>query len=186
MFVIAGLGNPGAQYERSRHNVGFDTIDFFAAEYRITLNRVRHKGLVGEGVVQGNRVILVKPQTFMNLSGESLQEVLHFYKVPPANLIVVYDDIDLAVGKVRIRPRGSAGTHNGMRSILGRIGTEEFPRVRIGVGRPPAGWQLADFVLSRFSGEERTAINDAIARASTALAAVMQSGAEAAMSRYNG
>ncbi len=185
MFVIAGLGNPGAQYERSRHNVGFDTIDFFAAEYRITLNRVRHKGLVGEGVVQGNRVILVKPQTFMNLSGESLQEVLHFYKVPPANLIVVYDDIDLAVGKVRIRPRGSAGTHNGMRSILGRIGTEEFPRVRIGVGRPPAGWQLADFVLSRFSGEERTAINDAIARASTALAAVMQSGAEAAMSRYN-
>jgi len=185
MFVIAGLGNPGAQYERTRHNVGFDTIDFFAAEYRITLNRVRHKGLVGEGVVQGNRVILVKPQTFMNLSGESLQEVLHFYKVPPANLIVVYDDIDLAVGKVRIRPRGSAGTHNGMRSILGRIGTEEFPRVRIGVGRPPAGWQLADFVLSRFSGEERTAINDAIARASTALAAVMQSGAEAAMSRYN-
>ena len=122
----------------------------------------------------------------MNLSGDSLHEVLHFYKVPPENLIVVYDDIDLAVGKLRIRPRGSAGTHNGMRSILARLGTEEFPRVRIGVGRPPAGWQLADYVLSRFNGEEREAVNGAIERASTALAAIMQGGAEAAMSRYNG
>ena len=186
MFVIAGLGNPGAQYDRTRHNVGFDTLDYFAAEYRISLNRSKHKGMVGEGVVQGNKVILVKPQTFMNLSGDSLHEVLHFYKVPPENLIVVYDDIDLAVGKLRIRPRGSAGTHNGMRSILARLGTEEFPRVRIGVGRPPAGWQLADYVLSRFSGEEREAVNGAIERASTALAAIMQGGAEAAMSRYNG
>jgi len=186
MYIVAGLGNPGAQYDRTRHNVGFDAIEFLAASYRIPLNKIKYKALVGEGVIQGHRVLLVKPQTFMNLSGDSLHEILHFYKEPPENLVVIYDDVDLPVGKLRIRPKGSAGTHNGMRSILSRIGSENFPRVRIGIGRPPAGWQLVDFVLSRFSVAEREAVNEAIERTSTAVSAILAAGAEAAMCRYNG
>ena len=186
MYIVAGLGNPGAQYDRTRHNVGFDAIEFLAASYRIPLSRIKYKALVGEGVIQGHRVLLVKPQTFMNLSGDSLHEILHFYKEPPENLLVIYDDVDLPVGKLRVRPKGSAGTHNGMRSILNRIGSENFPRVRIGIGRPPEGWQLSDFVLSRFSVAEREAVNEAIERTSTAVSAILAAGAEAAMSRYNG
>jgi PTH1 family peptidyl-tRNA hydrolase len=122
----------------------------------------------------------------MNLSGDSIHEILHFYKEPPENLVVIYDDVDLPVGKLRIRPKGSAGTHNGMRSILARIGSENFPRVRIGIGRPPAGWDLADFVLSRFSIAEREAVNEVIERSSTAVSAILCAGPEAAMCRYNG
>ena len=186
MFIVAGLGNPGAPYANTRHNVGFDAVDYLAAEYRIPLNKVKHKALVGEGTIQGERVLLVKPQTFMNLSGDSLHEILHFYKVPAANLVVIYDDIDLPVGKLRIRPKGSAGTHHGMRSILSRIGTEDFPRVRIGVGKPPAGWQLADYVLSRFSAEERKSVNEVVERVASAIPAILVAGAEAAMTKYNG
>lgn len=186
MFIVAGLGNPGAQYDRTRHNVGFDAIEYLAASYRIPLNKIRHKALVGEGMMQGSRVLLVKPQTFMNLSGDSIREILHFYKEPPESLIVIYDDVDLPVGKLRIRPKGSAGTHNGMRSILARIGSENFPRVRIGIGRPPVGWDLADFVLSRFSTAEREAVNEVIERSSTAVSAILCAGPEAAMCRYNG
>ncbi len=186
MHIVAGLGNPGAPYANTRHNVGFDAVDHLAAEYRIVMNKVKHKALVGEGVIQGERVLLVKPQTYMNLSGDALHEILHFYKVPPAQLVVIYDDIDLPVGKLRIRPAGSAGTHNGMRSILSRIGTEAFPRVRIGVGKPPAGWALADFVLSRFSAEERKRIDEVVERVTAAIPAVLTAGAEAAMAKYNG
>jgi PTH1 family peptidyl-tRNA hydrolase len=186
MMLVAGLGNPGAQYANTRHNVGFDTIDYLAASYRIPLNRVRHKALTGEGIIQGRKVMLIKPQTFMNLSGEAISELVRFYKVPPADLIVIYDDIDLAVGRVRVRPGGSAGTHNGMRSIVERLGTTAFPRVRIGVGKPPPGWKLADFVLSRFSGEERPLVNEAVERAADAVPAILLAGAEATMSRYNG
>lgn len=186
MILVAGLGNPGAQYANTRHNVGFDTIDYLAASYRIPLNRVRHKALTGEGIIQGKKVILLKPQTFMNLSGEAIAELIRFYKVPLTDLIVVYDDIDLPVGSVRIRPTGSAGTHNGMRSIVERLGSSAFPRVRIGVGKPPQGWKLADHVLSRFPEEERALVNAAVERAADAVPAIILAGAEAAMSRYNG
>jgi peptidyl-tRNA hydrolase, PTH1 family len=186
MFIVAGLGNPGAQYDRTRHNVGFDAIEYLAASYRIPLNKIRYKALVGEGVIQGIRVLLVKPQTFMNLSGDSIHEILHFYKEPPENLVVIYDDVDLPVGRLRVRPSGSAGTHNGMRSVLARVGTDGFTRVRIGIGRPPEGWDLADYVLSRFGAAERETVNEAIERACTAVSAILSAGPEAAMNRYNG
>ena len=186
MILVAGLGNPGAQYANTRHNVGFDTLDFLAATYRISFNRVRHKALAGEGLIQGQKVILAKPQTFMNLSGDAIHELAHYFKIPPADVIIIYDDIDLAVGKIRIRPSGSAGTHNGMRSIVERLGTTAFPRVRIGVGKPPPGWQLADYVLSRFQEDEKKLVLAAIERAADAIPAILLVGAEAAMGRYNG
>ena len=186
MILVAGLGNPGAQYANTRHNVGFDTLDYLAATYRIPLNRVRHKALAGEGLIQGQKVMLAKPQTYMNLSGEAIQELAHYFKIPPSDILIIYDDIDLAVGKIRIRPSGSAGTHNGMRSIVERLGTTAFPRVRIGVGKPPPGWQLADYVLSRFQEEEKKLVLAAIERAADAVPAILLVGAEAAMGRYNG
>jgi len=138
------------------------------------------------GPAKLGKVVFLKPQTFMNLSGNAIFDIMKFYQVEPDKLIVIYDDIDLAVGKIRIRPSGSAGTHNGMRSILGRVGSEAFPRVRIGVGKPPSGWKLADYVLSRFTTEERKAIIDAIERTSTAVPAILCAGIESAQSRYNG
>ncbi len=186
MYIIVGLGNPGAQYAGTRHNIGFDALDYLAAQYRIPVQKVKHKSLIGEGLMQGEKILLVKPQTFMNLSGEAVQSIMAFYKVPPEQLIVLYDDIDLQIGKLRIRPSGSAGTHNGMRSIVSSLGTEAFSRVRMGVGKPPAGWNLADYVLSRFSEDERKEVNGVVERVATAVPAIVCSGAEAAMNRYNG
>jgi PTH1 family peptidyl-tRNA hydrolase len=185
MTIIAGLGNPGSQYQQTRHNVGFDTLDFLAAQYRLTSFKYKHKALVAEGNMQGSRVMLVKPQTYMNNSGESLREILDYYKIEPARLIVIYDDIDLDVGKLRIRSKGSAGTHNGMRSIISHLNTVEFPRIRIGVGKPVPPMDLADFVLSRFSQEERKLINEAVEKAALAAATIVCASVEAAMSKYN-
>lgn len=186
MHVIAGLGNPGAKYDRTRHNIGFIALDWIAAQYRIPVDRSKFRALIGDGVIQGERVILVKPQTFMNNSGESIQEILHFYKLPPQNLIVIYDDIDLDVGNIRIRPSGSSGTHNGMRSIVQHLSSEQFPRIRIGVGKPPAKMDLADYVLSGFLDEERKKLGEVVERTSLAAAAMLTAGTEAAMNRYNG
>lgn len=185
MFVIAGLGNPGSQYERTRHNVGFDTIEYMAALNKIAPFKIKHKALVAEGQIQGEKVMLVKPQTYMNNSGESLREILEYYKVDPMKLIVIYDDIDLDVGKLRIRPQGSAGTHNGMRSILYHLTTENFPRIRIGIGRPPVHVPLANFVLTRFTEDERKLINATIENAVSGAAAILSSTVEAAMNKYN-
>lgn len=186
MYVVAGLGNPGPKYDQTRHNVGFMALDYLAAQYRIPVGKAKFHAVLGEGVIQGEKVILVKPQTYMNCSGDSLQELLHFYKVPPEQLIVIYDDVDLDVGKLRIRPKGSSGTHNGMRSIVSRLSSEAFPRVRIGIGKPPEKMQLADYVLSRFLHEERTLLAETIERASLAVTAIICSGIDAAMNRYNG
>ncbi|MCX7771982.1 MAG: aminoacyl-tRNA hydrolase [Clostridia bacterium] len=185
MFVIAGLGNMGAQYERTRHNVGFDTIDYLAAQYRIGPFKFKHKSEIGEGVIQGQKVMLVKPQTYMNNSGEALREILDYYKVPSQNLIVVYDDIDLDVGRLRIRGKGSAGTHNGMRSIVSHLGTDDFPRIRIGIGKPPEKMDLAAYVLSRFSEEERKPLNEVIERASAAAVTLLCTSLDIAMSKFN-
>lgn len=186
MHIVVGLGNPGAKYERTRHNIGFLALDWIAAEYRIQVNKTKFHALIGDGVIQGEKVLLVKPQTFMNNSGESVQEILHFYKVPPSDLIVIYDDIDLDVGTVRIRPSGSAGTHNGMRSIVTHLSSDAFPRIRIGVGKPPAKMDLADYVLSVFLDEERKRLGEVIERTSLAAAVMLTAGTEAAMNRYNG
>ncbi|HHW22854.1 MAG TPA: aminoacyl-tRNA hydrolase [Clostridiaceae bacterium] len=186
MFVLAGLGNMGPKYERTRHNVGFDTIDFLAAKYRINSFKLKHKALIAEGIIQGHKTLLVKPQTYMNNSGEAIREIMDYYKIPPGNLVVIYDDVDIDVGRLRIRAKGSAGTHNGMRSILSHIKTENFPRIRIGIGKAPDNMDMADYVLSRFSEEERKLINDAIEKASLAAVTIVCASVEIAMSRYNG
>ncbi|HOK42478.1 MAG TPA: aminoacyl-tRNA hydrolase [Thermoclostridium caenicola] len=186
MFIIAGLGNPGPRYQMTRHNVGFETIDYLAALYRLTQFKSKHKALVSEGMMQGKKVMLVKPQTFMNNSGESLAEILGYYKAEPTQLIVIYDDIDLEPGKIRIRAKGGLGTHNGMRSIVSHLNTEDFPRVRIGIGKPDPQIDLADYVLGRFTPEERALVNEAIEKAALAVATMVCASVEVAMGKYNG
>lgn len=186
LYIIAGLGNPGLKYSNTRHNVGFDTIDFLAYKHDIKVTKVKHKALLGEGKIGGKKVMLVKPQTFMNLSGESIREILEWFKVPSSRVIIIYDDIDLSIGKIRLRAKGSSGTHNGMKSIIYQIQTDDFPRIRIGIDKPPANWDLADYVLGRFGTEERKVVNESITNAAEAAAAIVEQGIEKAMNLYNG
>ncbi len=186
MYVIAGLGNPGLNYAGTRHNVGFGALDELADRYRISVDTKKHRALVGKGTIEGQKVVLVKPQTYMNLSGESIREVMDYYKLPPSQLLVIYDDINLDVGRLRIREKGSAGGHNGMKNIIARLGTDAFARIRVGVGNKPPRMDLADYVLGRFPAEELPLIREGISQA--AEAAVMIAGGEmaAAMNRFNG
>lgn len=186
IFVIAGLGNPGSRYDNTRHNVGFDAIDLLSDRYGIKVSKLKHKALIGDGTIKNERVLLVKPQTFMNLSGESIRDIAEWYKIPPERLVIIYDDVDLPLGKIRVRPGGSSGTHNGMRSVIYQLQNDEFPRVRIGIDKAPEGWELADFVLSKFSASERKIINDSISNAADAAAAIVTSGVSTAMNLYNG
>lgn len=186
MYVIAGLGNPDRKYEKTRHNVGFDVIDALASKYNIRMNEKRHRAVCGRGVVAGVRTLLVKPQTYMNLSGESIAEILHFYKLNPAkDLIVVFDDISLKPGNIRIREKGSAGGHNGIKSIIARTGSSEFSRIKIGVGDKPEGWDLADHVLGRFSNEERAYVEAAIKDAVLAAEYMLRDETDRAMNEFN-
>lgn len=186
MYVIAGLGNPGKKYAKTRHNVGFDTLDIVADRYRIDISTEKFKALVGTGVIDGQKVILVKPQTFMNLSGESLRQVCDFYKIDPEEeLIVIYDDISLRPGQIRVRKKGSAGGHNGVKSIIAQLGTQVFKRVKVGVGEKPEGYDLADYVLGHFSFSERIEMEDAFDRAARAAAALVSEDADRVMNEYN-
>lgn len=186
MYVIAGLGNPGKKYAKTRHNVGFDTLDIVADRYRIDISTEKFKALVGTGVIDGQKVILVKPQTFMNLSGESLRQVCDFYKIDPEeDLIVIYDDISLQPGQIRVRKKGSAGGHNGVKSIIAQLGTQVFKRVKVGVGEKPEGYDLADYVLGHFSFSERIEMEDAFDRAARAAAALVSEDADRVMNEYN-
>ncbi|QOV19323.1 aminoacyl-tRNA hydrolase [Blautia liquoris] len=186
MYIIAGLGNPSKQYEGTRHNVGFDTIDYLAEKYQIPSSGLKHKALYGKGVIAGKKVLLVKPMTYMNLSGESVAELVSYYKANPDDeLIVIYDDINLEPGSIRIRKKGSAGGHNGIKSIIGCTGTQNFKRIRIGVGEKPKGWDLADFVLGRFSKEDRKLVDEAIEHAADALKMILQDDINGAMNQYN-
>ena len=186
MFVIAGLGNPGEKYAKTRHNVGFDVIDVLADQYNIKVKDKKCRALCGSGIIEGQRVLLVKPQTFMNLSGESIAALLNFYKLDASQqLLVIYDDISLAPGKLRIRRKGSAGGHNGIKNIIARCGTEDFMRIKVGVGEKPGDWDLVDHVLSRFPKAERAAVEDAMKDAADAAALLVQGALEAAMNRYN-
>lgn len=186
MFVIAGLGNPTKKYEKTRHNIGFDTIDYLAEKYGIAVDTKKHKALVGTGVIEGTKVLLVKPQTFMNLSGESIREVLDFYKLDPEeDFLVIFDDISLEPGNIRIRKKGSAGGHNGIKNIIAHTGTQNFPRIKVGVGEKPAGYDLADYVLGHFSTEERKAVEEAIVHAADAVGMMINGQIEAAMNQYN-
>lgn len=186
MFIIVGLGNPGNKYSFTKHNIGFITAEYFAEQHNINISKTKYKALYGEGTIGGEKVIIAKPQTYMNLSGESVIELLNWYKVPISNLIVIYDDIDIDIGKLRIRPKGSAGTHNGMRSIIYHTRSEDFPRIRIGIGKPPSYMDLADYVISRFTDEEVSPMREAVMKASKAIEQIIKSGVDSAMNKFNG
>ncbi len=186
MYVIAGLGNPGRKYEGTRHNSGFAALDILAERYRIPVASERMKGLCGSGLIDGEKVLLVKPQTYMNLSGECIREIVSWYRIDPEKeLIVLYDDISLAPGMLRVREKGSAGGHNGMKNIIAMLGTQTFKRVRIGVGETPEGFSQIDWVLGRFPLGQRADMLDAYDRASQAAAALVTQPAAEVMNRFN-
>ena len=186
MFVIAGLGNPRKEYENTRHNIGFDVIDMLAKRHNINVTENKHKALIGKGYIGGYKVILVKPLTFMNLSGESIREVLDYYKVDAQEeLIVISDDISLEPGYLRIRKKGSAGGHNGLKNIIQHLGHDKFCRVRMGVGQKPDGYDLADYVLGHFGEEDRKLVNEAAVHAVDALSRILRDDIEGAMNLYN-
>jgi PTH1 family peptidyl-tRNA hydrolase len=186
-YIIVGLGNPGRRYENTKHNMGFLALDILAEQNGIKINKLKHRALCGEGVIAGRRVLLVKPQTYMNLSGESVRAVMAYYKAPPSSLLVIYDDIDIPMGDIRIRKKGSAGSHNGMRSVVGSLGFDDFPRIRIGIrdGEGARGDSLIEYVLGGFQKRQVKAAEEAIRKAVCAAECLLRDGAEAAMNRCN-
>ena len=186
MFVIVGLGNPGKKYENTRHNAGFIAIDAIASKYGISISEKKHKALCGTGVIEGNKVLLVKPETYMNLSGESVRSVMDFYKFDPEeDMLVIYDDISLAPGNIRIRKKGSAGGHNGIKSLIAHTGTQNFMRIKVGVGEKPSGWDLADYVLGHFSEEDNTKLKETMPDIIQAVVLMLQGDVDKAMNDFN-
>ena len=185
MYLIVGLGNPGNKYAGTRHNIGFSAITYLSDRFRISLNQNKHKAIFGTGYIGSEKVILAMPQTFMNLSGESVRPLADFFKIPPSNILVIFDDISLDVGQLRIRKKGSAGGHNGIKSIIQHLGTEEFPRIKIGVGEKPQGWDLADHVLARFPEEQEETVRQSLLDATDACEKIIEDSIEAAMNIYN-
>ena len=186
MYLIIGLGNPGTDYAATRHNIGFDMITYLSDRYNIPLRSRENKAIVGKGLIDGQKVMLAQPQTFMNLSGESVRALIDYYKMDIDELIIIYDDISLPVGQIRVRPKGSAGGHNGIKNIIQHLRTEEFARIKIGVGAKPEGGDLVKHVLGRFSREEDGMIRDVFALAEEALLAMMNEGVASAMNQVNG
>lgn len=186
MFVIVGLGNPGKKYENTRHNAGFIMIDALADKYGIRIGEKKHKALCGTGVIEGVKVLLVKPETYMNLSGESVGEIMNFYKLDPEeDMLVIYDDISLAPGNIRIRKKGSAGGHNGIKSLIAHTGTQNFMRIKVGVGEKPKDWDLADYVLGHFSEEDKKELSDVTKSVLDAAVLMMQGDVDKAMNDFN-
>jgi PTH1 family peptidyl-tRNA hydrolase len=186
MWLIVGLGNPGERYARTRHNIGFEGLDTLARRHNLEFRGKRANSLIAEGNIAGQRVALVKPQTFMNLSGQAVSALRGWYKIDPAReLLVVYDDLDLPFGKLRLRERGSAGTHNGMRSIVGQLGSNEFPRLRVGIDQPPGKMDAAAYVLSRFRKEEEAELPFLLDTIADAVELLLREGLTAAMNKYN-
>lgn len=186
MYLIIGLGNPGTEYAATRHNIGFDMVTYLSDKYRIPLRGKEGRAIVGKGFIEGQKVMLAQPQTYMNLSGESVRALVDFYKLTEEELVIIYDDISLPVGQVRIRPKGSAGGHNGIKSIIQHLGTQEFPRIKIGVGDKPANGDLVKHVLGRFGKEEDARIRDVFELAEKGLLAMLQGDLAAAMNQVNG
>ena len=185
MKVIIGLGNPGMKYAGTRHNIGFDTVTALADKYNIKINNKKFNGLIGDGFIGGEKVLLVQPQTYMNLSGECVGQIADFFKIEPENLIVICDDINLDTGRLRIRAKGSAGGHNGLKNIIAHLGTEAFPRIRVGVGEKTEGWDLADYVLARFSKDDEPVMREAIKNAVGAVETWISDDIGTAMNRFN-
>ena len=186
MFIIVGLGNPSKEYEGTRHNAGFEVIDRIADKYNISVDTKKHRALIGKGIIGGQKVILAKPQTFMNLSGESVRSLLDYYKVDEEQeFIVIYDDISLDNGQIRIRAKGSAGGHNGIKNIIAHLGGQVFPRVKVGVGEKPSKYDLADYVLGHFSKEEQVLMDEGDAHAVHAVEMILEGDISVAMNEYN-
>lgn len=186
MFLIVGLGNPGRNYEGTRHNVGFGVIDVIAEQENIPVLEKKHRAIIGKGYIGGVKAVLAKPQTFMNLSGESVRELAEYYKIDPEReLIVISDDVSLEPGQIRIRKKGSAGGHNGLKNIIAHLGNDRFQRIRVGVGEKPAAYDMADYVLGHFTEQERKIIRQAQAEAAEAVRVILGEGADAAMNRFN-
>ncbi len=185
-YIAAGLGNPGKKYENTRHNTGFIAIDKIAEKYGCNINRLKYNALTAECVIAGKKVLLMKPQTFMNLSGEAVTQAMSFYKIPAEKVVIIFDDISLDVGRMRIRRKGSDGGQRGVRSIIGLSGSENFPRIKIGIGeKPHSGWQLSDWVLSRFTKEELETLDKVTDNACKALEYIVSGNIDKAMSEYN-
>ena len=186
MFIIAGLGNPTLRYEGTRHNVGFEVIDTLADKYNIAVETRKSRALIGKGIIAGQKVILVKPQTYMNLSGESIGALADYYKIDEEKeLLVIYDDVSLDVGQLRIRRKGSAGGHNGIKNIIAHLGTDVFPRIKVGVGEKPKGYDLADYVLGHFSGEDREIMRESYRKVADAVEMILEGDLSGAMNTYN-
>ncbi|MDD3403693.1 MAG: aminoacyl-tRNA hydrolase [Hespellia sp.] len=186
MFIIVGLGNPSKEYEGTRHNVGFSVIDEMADKYNIDVTTRKHRAYIGKGMIAGQKVILAKPQTFMNLSGESVRSLLDYYKIDETQeLIVIYDDVSLAVGQLRIRAKGSAGGHNGIKNIIAHLGGQEFPRIKVGVGEKPPKYDLADYVLGHFTKAEQEKMQEGYDDAIAAIEYILSDNIEEAMNRFN-
>ena len=186
MYLIVGLGNPGMKYDATKHNMGFKVIDELVETYGIPSSGTSLKGMYGKGMIGGEKVILIKPMTYMNNSGECVRAFVDYYKVDPEEeMIIIYDDITLEPGSIRIRKKGSAGGHNGIKSIIAHLGTEKFKRIRVGVGEKPKNWDLADCVRSPFKPEEKDAVREGIEKAAKAVEVILTDGADAAMNRYN-
>ena len=186
MFIIAGLGNPDEKYQGTRHNVGFDVVDRLAEKYQIAVDTKKHRALIGKGVIEGQKVLLVKPQTYMTLSGEAVHEAVQFYKIPADHVLVIYDDVSLPVGKLRVRPTGSAGGHNGIKNIIAHLGTDVFPRVKVGVGAPShPDYDMVDWVIGSFSAQEKKIVDEALDRALDAAECIISRGVTEAQNRFN-
>ena len=185
-WLIVGLGNTGGEYDHTRHNVGFDVVDALADRLDIPVQRLKYKALTNTAVISGEKVLLMKPVTFMNLSGEAVEQAASFYKVPPERILVISDEVALPPGKLRIRPSGSAGGHNGLKNIIAHLHSDQFPRIRVGVGQKPhPDYDMADWVLGRPQGEDRKAIDDAVSRAAQAVECIVREGTDRAMNKFN-
>ncbi len=184
-FIIVGLGNPGMKYEKTRHNIGFMAIDKLAREFDISVTKIKHNALLGEGKIGNKKIILVKPQTFMNLSGKAVASLVRFYKIDLKNLLIIYDDVDIAPKEIRIREKGSGGTHNGMKSIVGMLGSNEFPRIRLGIGNSQV-MEIHDYVLGKFSSQELKDMEKFLDKVNLATEELIKNGVSSAMNKYNG
>lgn len=185
MFLVVGLGNPGSQYEFTKHNVGFLTVDYLADKLNIKINKLKFKGLFAKEKIENEDVVLLKPQTYMNLSGESVRDFANFFKIPPENIIVVVDDVDLPMGKIRIRKKGSAGTHNGMKSIIYQLQSDNFIRIKVGIEKEERKDDLADYVLKGFSKDEVPIMEESMERAAKAVLEILKKGPDVAMNKFN-
>ena len=185
MYLIVGLGNPESDYSKTRHNMGFNALNKISEKYGIEINKKKFDGLLGEGIIENEKVILLKPQTYMNLSGRSIIQVINFYKIPLENICVIYDDMDIEKGNIKIRKKGSAGSHNGMKSVISELGSEEFTRIRIGIGKPEFEGDAINYVIGAIPDEEAKVLDEGVKKAAEAMVEILKIGVDNTMNKFN-